>query len=51
MPDGQLKLEDEAFALSASVGVLVEPVKGTRFGLTYYPQLEYNFEDTHGLFF
>jgi len=34
-PDGKLKIEDSDWTYQANLGVLVEPRKGTRFGLTY----------------
>ena len=46
LPDGQLEVKDETWGFGANVGVLVEPVKGTRFGLTYLSQLNLDFKDT-----
>ena len=45
LPDGKIELEDEALALSAYVGILVEPFEGTRLGVTYYAPSEFDFED------
>ena len=45
LPDGRLKVEDEDWTLQANVGVLVEPWKGTRFGLTYLSEGELEFDD------
>src|SRR5262249_20883189 len=33
--DGQMTLKDSAWGFGANVGVMVEPVKGTRIGVTY----------------
>ena len=46
LPDGQIKLKDEAWGFGGNVGVLVEPWKGTRFGLTWLSQLKLDFKDT-----
>lgn len=42
--DGQLKVKDEAWGFGANVGVLIEPVKGTRIGVTYLSQLNLGFK-------
>ncbi len=34
--DGQLKYEDDDFGFGGGFGLLIEPRKGTRFGVTYY---------------
>ncbi len=44
-PDGQLKFTDDAFGVGGGLGLLVEPRKGTRFGLTYMSPIEQKFED------
>ncbi len=44
-PDGKLKLEDSDWAYQANLGVLVEPRKGTRFGLTYLSEADLEFND------
>ena len=44
--DGQLEYKDETWGFGANVGVLVEPVKGTRVGVTYLSQLKLDFKDT-----
>ena len=43
--DGQLKIEDQVWGFGANVGILVEPVKGTRFGVTYLSEVNLDFED------
>jgi long-chain fatty acid transport protein len=43
--DGQMTLKDETWGFGANVGVLVEPIKGTRVGLTYLSPVNLNFED------
>jgi long-chain fatty acid transport protein len=42
-PDGQLKYSDEKWGYGANVGILVEPMKGTRFGLTYLSEVKLDF--------
>ncbi len=44
--DGQLSLKDETWGFGANVGVMVEPVKGTRLGVTYLSPVDLNFKDT-----
>lgn len=46
MPDGELKVEDTQWGYGANLGLLWEPVKDTRFGLTYLSEVELDFEDT-----
>jgi long-chain fatty acid transport protein len=43
--DGKLKLEDEDWTVQYNLGILLEPTKGTRIGLTYLSEAELNFED------
>jgi long-chain fatty acid transport protein len=43
--DGKLKLEDSDWTYQANLGVLVEPRKGTRFGLTYLSEGDLRFKD------
>ena len=43
--DGRLKIHDEDWAFQANLGVMVEPCKGTRFGLTYLSEADLDFED------
>jgi long-chain fatty acid transport protein len=44
-PDGELKVEDEDWTVQFNLGVLLEPAKGTRFGLTYLSEADLDFED------
>ena len=44
-PDGKLKIEDSDWAYQVNLGVLVEPRKGTRFGLTYLSEADLEFKD------
>ena len=44
-PDGKLKLEDSDWTYQVNLGVLVEPRKGTRFGLTYLSEGDLKFKD------
>jgi long-chain fatty acid transport protein len=43
--DGRLKIHDEDWTFQANLGVLLEPWKGTRFGLTYLSAADLDFED------
>ena len=43
--DGKLKIEDSDWTYQANLGVLVEPRKGTRFGLTYLSEGDLEFKD------
>lgn len=43
MPDGQLKYQDREWGYGGNFGVLVEPMQGTRFGLTYLTEVKLNF--------
>jgi long-chain fatty acid transport protein len=45
LPDGELKVEDEDWTVQYNLGVLVEPAKGTRFGITYLSEADIDFED------
>ncbi len=44
-PDGRLKIEDSDLTYQVNLGVLVEPRKGTRFGLTYLSEGDLEFKD------
>jgi long-chain fatty acid transport protein len=44
-PDGKLKIEDSDRTYQANLGVLVEPRKGTRFGLIYLSEGDLKFKD------
>jgi long-chain fatty acid transport protein len=43
--DGQLKLRDETWGFGANAGILVEPCRGTRLGVTYLSPVKLDFED------
>jgi long-chain fatty acid transport protein len=43
--DGKLKIEDSDLTYQMNLGVLVEPRKGTRFGLTYLSEGDLKFKD------
>jgi long-chain fatty acid transport protein len=43
--DGRLKIQDEDWTFQANLGVMVEPWKGKRFGLTYLSEADLDFED------
>lgn len=43
--DGQLKYEDDDFGFGGGFGLLIEPRKGTRFGVTYYLPVEVSFNE------
>jgi long-chain fatty acid transport protein len=44
-PEGKLKIEDSDLTYQANLGVLVEPRKGTRIGLTYLSEGDLKFKD------
>ncbi len=44
--DGQLEVRDTAVGVGGQFGVLYEPRKGTRVGVTYYSPIKLNFSDT-----
>ena len=45
LPDGELKVEDQDWTAQFNLGVLTEPRKGTRFGLTYLSEAKLDFSD------
>lgn len=45
LSDAQLKLEDEDWTVQYNLGVLYEPLKGTRLGLTYLSEADLEFSD------
>jgi long-chain fatty acid transport protein len=45
LPDGQMKYKDSAVGYGANLGILLEPAKGTRFGLTYLSEVKLDFSD------
>jgi long-chain fatty acid transport protein len=44
-PDGKLKLDTDDWSYQLNCGILVEPRKGTRFGLTYLSEADMEFKD------
>jgi len=44
--DGQLEYKDDSWGIGGGAGILVEPRKGTRFGLTYMSPVQQEFKDT-----
>jgi long-chain fatty acid transport protein len=44
--DGQLEVKDTAVGVGGQFGILYEPTKGTRVGVTYYSPIKLNFSDT-----
>jgi long-chain fatty acid transport protein len=45
LPDAELKLKDEDWTVQFNLGLLYEPVTGTRFGITYLSEADLNFSD------
>ncbi len=43
-PDGQIQLESSDFGFGGLAGVLIEPVEGTRFGVTYTSPVKLDFK-------
>jgi len=43
--DGELQIKDTTAGVGGQFGVLIEPTKGTRFGVTYYSPIKLNFSD------
>ncbi len=46
--DGQLEVRDTTVGVGGQFGVLYEPTKGTRIGVTYYSPIKLNFSDDPG---
>ena len=46
VPDGEMQTKDSTWGAGGNVGLLYEPRKGTRLGVTYYSQVKLNFSDT-----
>jgi long-chain fatty acid transport protein len=44
-PDGQMQLEDNVWGFGANAGILIEPSKGTRIGVTYLSPVDLDFKD------
>ena len=45
-PDGRIAMNDTTVGAGGNVGLLYEPRKGTRFGVTYYSQVKLDFGTT-----
>ena len=45
-PDGQIKLDEDDISFGFNLGILYEPILGTRFGLTYRSEVDLEFDDT-----
>ena len=45
LPDGRLTLNDNTFGFGALAGIMIEPQKGTRIGVSYLSPVEMNFSD------
>ena len=45
LSDGELKVDDTAWAVQGNLGLLFEPIKGTRFGITYLTEADLDFSD------
>lgn len=43
--DGQMRIKDNTWGFGANAGILIEPVKGTRFGVTYLSPVDLDFAD------
>lgn len=46
--DGQMEVKDTTAGVGGQFGVLYEPKKGSRVGVTYYSPIKLNFSDTPG---
>ncbi|HNP29072.1 MAG TPA: outer membrane protein transport protein [Nitrospirales bacterium] len=44
--DGSLRLQDVTAGVGGNVGIMLEPKKGTRLGVTYYSQVDLDFGST-----
>src|SRR5262249_40191284 len=43
--DGQMKVKDEVWGFGGNAGILIEPRKGTRIGVTYLSAVDLDFSD------
>jgi long-chain fatty acid transport protein len=43
--DGRLKFSDDEFGVGGMAGLMLEPIEGTRFGVTYTSPVELDFKD------
>jgi len=44
--DGQVKIEDQEWGFGANLGVIIQPLKGTRIGIDYLSEMKLDFKDT-----
>jgi long-chain fatty acid transport protein len=44
--DGELSVDDQTWGFGANAGMLIEPIKGTRLGVTYLSPVKLDFKDT-----
>jgi long-chain fatty acid transport protein len=44
--DGQMSIEDSTWGFGGNAGILIEPQKGTRFGVTYLSPVKLDFKDS-----
>ncbi len=44
--DGQVKVEDQEWGFGANLGVIIQPLKGTRIGIDYLSEMKLDFKDT-----
>ncbi len=45
LPDGTIEIKDNDFGIQGFFGVLIEPRKGTRFGIVYRTEADLDFKD------
>jgi long-chain fatty acid transport protein len=45
LPDGRLSLNDNTFGFGGIAGIMIEPQKGTRLGISYISPVQMNFSD------
>ncbi|MEA3546864.1 MAG: outer membrane protein transport protein [Thermodesulfobacteriota bacterium] len=45
-PDGQIKLDESDIDYGFNLGILYEPIRGTRFGLSYRSEIDLDFKDS-----
>jgi len=43
--DGQVKVEDQEWGFGANLGVIIQPLKGTRIGIDYLSEMKLEFKD------
>ncbi|RPJ12826.1 MAG: hypothetical protein EHM37_08395, partial [Deltaproteobacteria bacterium] len=49
LKDGELKIENDDMGYGFNLGILLEPLKGTRFGITYRSEINLEFKDVADL--